>query len=102
MLLTNSSIALVSNFIQLLSSAFATKDLGSILHFLGIEISKTTDGLSQTNYALTILKRANLVDCKPMSACLEAITKISKNYALMEDQSYFRGFFGALQYLTLT
>ncbi|WKA03451.1 hypothetical protein VitviT2T_021558 [Vitis vinifera] len=80
------------------------KDLGQIHYFLGIEISQTADGLhlSQSHYALTILERANMVDCKPMSTPLEAKTKTSPNNVLLEDPSYFRGLVGALQYLTLT
>ena len=74
------------------------KDLGQIHHFLSIEISQTSDGLhlSQSHYALTILKRANMVDCKPMSTLLEAKTRTSSNDVLLEDPSYFRGFVGAL------
>ncbi|XP_058082489.1 leucine-rich repeat receptor protein kinase MSP1-like [Magnolia sinica] len=95
---------LVTNFIQLLSSEFAMKDLGPIHHFLGIKISPTSNGLhlSQSHYALTILERANMVDCKPMSTPLEAKTKTSSTEILMEDPSYYRELVGALQYLTLT
>ncbi|RVW23875.1 putative mitochondrial protein [Vitis vinifera] len=80
------------------------KDLDQIHHFLGIEISQTSDGLhlSQSHYALTILERANMVDCKPMSTPLEAKIRTSSNEVLLEDPSYFRGLVGALQYLTLT
>ena len=92
-LLTGSFTALVSTFIQLLSSGFVMKDLGQIHHFLGIEISQTFDGLHlfQSHYALTILERANMVDCKPMSAPLKAKTRTSSNNVLLEDPSYFRG-----------
>ncbi|WKA06484.1 hypothetical protein VitviT2T_024381 [Vitis vinifera] len=102
-LLIGSSTALVSTFIQLLSFEFAMKDLGQIHHFLSIEISQTSDGLhlSQSHYALTILERANMVDCKPMSTPLEAKTRTTSNNVLLEDPSYFRGLVGALQYLTL-
>jgi len=69
-----------------------------------MEITPTTSGLhlSQSHYALTILERSNMVDCKPMSTPLEAKTKISSNDILMENPSYYRGIVGALQYLTLT
>ncbi|RVW73328.1 Retrovirus-related Pol polyprotein from transposon RE2 [Vitis vinifera] len=92
-LLTGSFTTLVSTFIQLLSSGFVMKDLGQIHHFLGIEISQTFDGLHlfQSHYALTILERANMVDCKPMSAPLKAKTRTSSNNVLLEDPSYFRG-----------
>ncbi|RVW21121.1 putative mitochondrial protein [Vitis vinifera] len=103
-LLTGSSTTLVSTFIQLLSSKFAMKDLGQIHHFLGIEISQTSYGLhlSQSHYALTILERANMVDCKPMSTSLEAKNRTSSNNVLLEDPSYFIGIVRVLQYLTLT
>jgi len=80
------------------------KDLGPAHHFLGIEISQTQSGLhlSQSHYALTILERADMVDCKPMSPPLEAKTTNSSNTPLMEDVSFFRGLVGSLQYLTLT
>ncbi|RVW91769.1 Retrovirus-related Pol polyprotein from transposon RE1 [Vitis vinifera] len=95
-LLTGSSTALVSTFTQLLSSEFAMKDLGQIHHFLGIKISQTSDGLhlSQSHYALTILERANMVNCKPISTPLEAKTRTSSNNVLLEDLSYFRGLIG--------
>ncbi|XP_058099885.1 uncharacterized mitochondrial protein AtMg00820-like [Magnolia sinica] len=44
-LLTGSSTALVTTFIQLLSFEFAMKDLGPVHHFLGIEIPQTPAGL---------------------------------------------------------
>ncbi|XP_031251622.1 uncharacterized protein LOC116109534 [Pistacia vera] len=89
---------LVVSFIQLLSSELAMKDLGPIHHFLGIEISQTPDALhlSQTHYALTILKKTYMVDCKPLSTPLEAKTKYSHEDTLLEDQGYFRSIVGAL------
>lgn len=103
-LLLVSTIELVTTFIQLLSSEFAMKDLGSVHHFLSIEISQTHDGLhlSQFYYALIILERSNMVDCKPMSSLLEAKTKITSHNTSLEDPSYFRGLVGTLRYLTLT
>jgi hypothetical protein len=63
------------------------KDLGPIHHFLGIEITHTSEGLylSQSNYALTILERAGMVDCKPMSTSLEAKTKTAATDMLLQD-----------------
>ena len=74
------------------------KDLGPIHHFLGIEICKTRSGLhlSQSHYALTILERATMTDCKPMSTPLEAKTKTSLTDIPLEDPSHFRGLVGSL------
>ncbi|KAE9588657.1 putative RNA-directed DNA polymerase [Lupinus albus] len=103
-LLTGSTASLVTAFIQLLQSKFSMKDLGTLHHFLGIEILPTIDGLhlSQTHYAATILERAHMIDCKPMSTPLEAKTKTGSNDTPLDDPSYYRGIVGALQYLTLT
>jgi hypothetical protein len=86
-LLTGSFAPLVTNLIQLLSFEFAMKDLGPIHHFLGIEITQTLEGLhlSQSHYALTILERAGMVDCKPMSTPLEAKTKTAATDILLQD-----------------
>ena len=73
-------------------------------HFLGMEVTSMSKGLhlSQTHYAVTILERSNMVDCKPMGTPLESKTKTSSTDSLLEDPSYYRGIVGALQYLTLT
>ena len=80
------------------------KDLGQLHHFLGIEVTNTTDGLhlSQSHYALTILEKAQMVDCKPMNTPLETKVQVSSEAEPLDDPSYFRGLVGALQYLTLT
>jgi hypothetical protein len=103
-LLTGFTASLVTNFIQLMQSEFSMKDLGPLHHFLGIEIQPTIDGLhlSQTHYAITILERAKMIDCKPMNTPLEAKTKIGSNDTPLDDPGYYRGLVGALQYLTLT
>jgi hypothetical protein len=76
-LLTGSSVPLITHLIQLLSSEFAMEDLGPDHHFLGIKITHTSEGLHlfQSHYAPTILERAGMVDCKPMSTPLKAKTK---------------------------
>ena len=104
MLLTGSNPQLLDNFIKILHIEFAMKDLGPIHHFLGIEITHTSEGLhiSQSHYALTILEKTQMVECKPMSTSLEAKTKGLDNDVLLDDFSSYRGIIGALQYLTLT
>jgi len=74
------------------------KDFRPAHHFLGIEILPTTSDLhlSQSYYAFTILERANMVDCKPMSTPFEARTKASSNAPLMKDVSFFRWLIGSL------
>ncbi|KAB5514182.1 hypothetical protein DKX38_028088 [Salix brachista] len=104
MLLTDSSTTLVICFIQILSREFFMKDLGLIHHFLGIEISLTTNSihLSQSHYALTILDRSSMLHCKPMSTPLEAKVTVAMDAPSIVDPSQYRSIVGALQYLTLT
>lgn len=50
-----------------LKSDFATKDLGQLNNFLGIEIEKTQQGiyLNQSAYLRRILDKFGMTDCKP-------------------------------------
>lgn len=104
MLITGSSTILVHSFIQTLSHEFSIKDLGPVHHFLGIEISTTSKGLqlSQAHYALTILERSKMIDCKPMSTPLDVKLKSPGHAITLADPSLYRGIVGALQYLTIT
>ena len=77
-------------------------DLGLAHHFLGIEITHASEGLSQSHYALTILDRSSMLHCKPMSTLLEVQFKIDVDTSSITDPSQFRRIVGALQYLTLT
>lgn len=103
MLLTGSSPPLVQSFLQVLNSEFSMKDLGPLHHFLGIQIHTTPTGLhlSQTHYAHSILKRAQMLDCRPMPTPSVQNT-VSTPDDTTVDPRYFRGLVGSLQYLTLT
>lgn len=77
MLLTGSDSKLLDEFIALLHSEFAMKDLGLVHHFLGVEVHRFRDTLhlSQTHYARTVLDKAQMMDCKPMNMPMESKTK---------------------------
>ncbi|WVZ50557.1 hypothetical protein U9M48_001799 [Paspalum notatum var. saurae] len=90
-----------------LKQEFALKDLGDLHYFLGIEVSKTRDGiiLSQEKYASDLLKKVGMSECKPTSTPLSTSEKLS----VLEgdplgayDTTQYRSIVGALQYLTLT
>jgi len=77
-------------------------DLGLVNHFLEIEITHASEGLSQSQYTLTILEWAYMVDNKLMSTPFKAKTKTLANDILLKDPySCFR-LVSDLQYLTLT
>ena len=90
---------LVNSFFQTLSREFSMKDLRPIHHFLGVEISPTPEGLhlSQSHYALTILERSKMLDCKHMSPPLDVKLRPPEPATSLADPSFYRGIVGALQ-----
>lgn len=86
---------------------FALKDLGDLHYFLGIEVKRSTDGLTMTQerYAADVVKRAGMNLSKPVSTPLSTIEKMSTNEGTLlgaDDATRYRSVVGALQYLTLT
>lgn len=80
-------------------------DLGDIHHFLGITVHRNTSGvfLSQQQYALEILDRANMLHCIPISTPIDTRSKPSLHDGHpFSNPSLYRSLAGALQYLTLT
>ncbi|XP_073351811.1 uncharacterized protein [Aegilops tauschii subsp. strangulata] len=90
-----------------LSSEFALKDLGDLHFFLGIEVKKTQGGivLNREKYAIELLTRMGMKDCKPSPTPLSSSEQLSayEGEPLNEEESTkYRSTVGALQYLTLT
>jgi histone deacetylase 1/2 len=101
-IVTSSSSKAISALLRDLKSDIALKDLGDLNYFLGIEVKKMNDGvlLSQGKYALDILKKASMSNCKPSPTPLSASEKLTKHEGdlLGPEESIV----GALQYITLT
>ena len=90
-----------------LNKEFALKDLGDLHYFLGIEVTKVSNGiiLTQEKYANDLLKRVNMSNCKPVSTPLsvsEKLTLYEGSPLGPNDATQYRSIVGALQYLTLT
>ena len=66
-----------------LAAEFEMKDLGMIHYFLGMEVWKNADGifLGQGKYAVEILKRFGMMDCKDIT------TPMASNLKLLSDAS---------------
>ena len=80
-------------------------DLGDLHHFLGITVHRTTAGLflSQEQYALEILDRANMLNYHSISMPIDTSSKLSStDGAPLSNPTHYRSLAGALQYLTLT
>ena len=54
------------------------KDLGMMHYFLGMEVWKNADGISlgQRKYAVEILKRFRMMDCKAMTTPIASNLKL--------------------------
>ena len=92
----------ITTIISLLKKVFTTKDLGSANFFLGIELLKTSTGyfLSQSRYALSILKKLKMDNTKPISNPCSFSETATSNYSV--GPTLYRSTVGALQYLTIT
>ena len=81
------------------------KDLGQLHHFLGATVEPRPSGLllHQRQYALDILERAGMTDCKPCSTPVDTQAKLSADLGTpVADPTAYRSLAGALQYLTFT
>ncbi|CAL8151588.1 unnamed protein product [Prunus armeniaca] len=94
----------ISSLKQFLQSRFKIKDLGDLKYFLGIEVSRSKQGIciSQRKYTLDILKDSGILGAKPVAFPMEQGTKLSDAGDLLKDPSQFRRLVGRLIYLTIT
>jgi histone deacetylase 1/2 len=104
-ILTASTTTILRSLITSLHQEFAMSDLGDIHHFLGVTVHRTSHGLflSQHQYALELLERANMINCHPIATPVDTNSKLSaQDGRKVADPSHYRSIVGALQYLTLT
>lgn len=81
------------------------KDLGPLQHFLRISVTRSKSGLflSQEQYALDLLDRANMSNCNPCATPVDTKAKLSATAGnSLANPTEYRSLAGALQYLTLT
>ena len=74
---------LIADTKRKLVAEFEMKDLGMMHYFLGMEVWQNADGISlgQGKYAVEILKRFGMMDCKAMT------TPMASNLKLLSDVS---------------
>uniref|UniRef100_A0A2N9IBB1 Integrase catalytic domain-containing protein n=1 Tax=Fagus sylvatica TaxID=28930 RepID=A0A2N9IBB1_FAGSY len=103
--LTSNTPAFLDTLIHKLSSVFDLKDLGSLHYFLGLQITRTPSRLyiNQAKYAQDLLKKHNMLDCKPASSPSCPNTRLSLHDGdPLPDPHAYRSMVGALHYLTFT
>uniref|UniRef100_A0A8R7TXD8 Reverse transcriptase Ty1/copia-type domain-containing protein n=1 Tax=Triticum urartu TaxID=4572 RepID=A0A8R7TXD8_TRIUA len=104
-ILTAITPAFLQSIIASLHREFSMTNMGSLHHFLGINVHHTSSSLhlSQEQYALEILDRAGMLNCKPVSTPVDTTSKLSATDGpAFHDPSLYRSLASALQYLTLT
>jgi hypothetical protein len=88
-----------------LALEFEMKDLGLMHYFLGIEVWQSPERifLNQGKYAVEILKRFNMLECKSMNTPMETKLKpLVDTLSKLIDATLYRQIIGLLMYLTNT
>jgi hypothetical protein len=87
-----------------LASEFEIKDLGLMHYFLGLEVWQSPERifLNEGKYTVEILKRFDMLECKPMNTPMEAKLKLLVDTLLeLIDATLYRQIIGSM-YLTNT
>ena len=97
----------VDGLVRSLAASFPIKDLGPLEYFLGLEASYNSGGMTvtQRKFALDLLHRVNMENCKSTSTPLSTSESLSRAVGTAlgpEDSFRYRSIVGGLQYLTLT
>uniref|UniRef100_A0A2N9FW57 Reverse transcriptase Ty1/copia-type domain-containing protein n=1 Tax=Fagus sylvatica TaxID=28930 RepID=A0A2N9FW57_FAGSY len=103
--LTSNTPTFLDALIHKLSSVFDLKDLGSLHYFLELQVTRTLSRLyiNQAKYAQDLLKKHNMLDCKPASSPSCPNTRLSLHDGdPLPDPHAYRSMVGALHYLTFT
>ena len=103
--LTASSDALLRSIIGQLHTEFAMTDLGALHHFLGISVTRSSEGLflSQRQYALDLLQHAGMSECHSTTTSIDCKSKLTTlDGPPVAGPSEYWSIASALQYLTFT
>lgn len=104
-LLVGSKIELLSDHKDCLRKVFTIKDLSTAEYFLGVEISRTAQGvfLSQRKYVLDLLADSEMSGAKPEFVPLPLSVNYSEFCAKpLAYQNQYRRLVGRLLYLNFT
>lgn len=76
---------MISTLIHLLGKEFCLNDLVRLHYFLGIEVVSNKDGffVNNTKYAIDLLERDNMTNCKPISTLYNPIIIYTKQLIIL-------------------
>ncbi|XP_074276256.1 uncharacterized protein LOC141600007 [Silene latifolia] len=95
----------VAKFKSYLGKCFHMKDLGPLKYFLGLEISRSSEGIyvNQRKYALDIISEVGLLGCKPAQTPMEQHHTLGNATGpLLENTESYRRLVVRLVYLSVT
>lgn len=78
MVITGNDDVEIKKLQDLLAIEFELKDLGPLKYFLGIEVSRSSRGITmcQRKYILDLLAETGMLDCKPIDTPIETNHKL--------------------------
>uniref|UniRef100_A0A2N9I8B6 CCHC-type domain-containing protein n=1 Tax=Fagus sylvatica TaxID=28930 RepID=A0A2N9I8B6_FAGSY len=103
--LTGNNSSFLTQLIHNLSKVFELKDMGTLSYFLGLQITRSSKGLTltQTKYATDLLTKHNMLQCSPCKTpCVPNVRLSSTTGVPLTDIHGYRSLVGALHYLTFT
>ncbi|GKC06249.1 ribonuclease H-like domain-containing protein [Tanacetum coccineum] len=102
--LTASSTDLLQRIISSLHKEFDMTDLGALINFHGISVTRDARGmfLSQKKYAMELLERAHMLNCNATRTPVDTKSKLGSDRDPVSDSTLYRSLAGGLQYLTFT
>ena len=82
-LIASNDVDAINVFRQFLDNKFKLKDLGTLKYFLGLEVARTTKGLSlcQRKFTFELLSDIGLLACKPLNVPMDQSLKLSSGVA---------------------
>jgi hypothetical protein len=105
LLITGSALSEIAWVKTALHDRFSMSDMGLLHYFLGLEVSQSTSGIkmAQTKYALDLLDRFQMTECKPVGSPFLSGVRLEDGVTTpLVDNTLYRQLVGSLLYLTHT